>query len=83
MQTLRKGKKMRFEQALKAMRDGKKVTRLSDKDWKVIYWFSNNAICLQVVGLILGDEESYHIAETSFDYSDINASDWEIVQDDV
>lgn len=73
---------MRFEEALKAMREGKRVKRFA-YDFPAIYWFDFNkkTISLQVIDVYSGNEILDYIDETCFAYEDINADDWEIADD--
>lgn len=76
MQTLRKGKKMTFEEALKAMRDGKKVI-FKGRSYPLT--IKENCIC----ELYRTTDNDYYEPLQSINVCNIMRNDWEIVQDDV
>lgn len=65
-----KGKKMTFEQALKAMREGKKITRKGQS----YYFYIQDGQAFFATNLCSG-------YECLFDYEDVTAEDWEIIDD--
>lgn len=77
MQTLRKGKEMTFEEALKAMREGKKVI-FKGKTFPLAIKY--NCICEFHQ---LSDGSCYYESLSMIDACYIMRDDWEIVQDDV
>lgn len=74
---LRKGKEMRFEQALKAMREGKKV-RLKDED-SVYFLLKGYLVCLLRKKSEYADEITANVYLGNYD---IMSENWEIVEDE-
>ena len=66
---------MRFEQALQAMREGKKVKR---PIYDVVYVISNNEIRYRHT---FGKCEVYEFGFNAIENTDILAEDWEIVDE--
>lgn len=65
---------MRFEEALKAMREGKKVNPNCYKDSKYIYYLDRNG--KQIILILYGNEVA-----TTFNYQEIMSEDWEIIDE--
>ncbi len=61
---------MTFEQALKAMREGKKITRKGQS----YYFYIQDGQAFFATNLCSG-------YECLFDYEDVTAEDWEIIDD--
>lgn len=67
---------MKFEEALKCMRKGKKVKRPC---YDVVYVISHNEIRYRHT---FGQGEVYEFGLTAIQKEDIMAEDWEVVEDD-
>lgn len=67
---------MTFEDALKCMREGKKVKRPC---FDVVYVISNNEIRYRHT---FGQGEIYEFGLTAIQIEDIMAEDWEVVEND-
>ena len=79
MQTLRKGKEMRFELALKAMREGKRVRK------RKVEYFDSNVVFYIIENKMFHDNidtGAYKVATSSLRTDFIVNSDWEVVEDE-
>jgi len=69
---------MKFEDALKAMREGKKVTR---KDWALVLG-TPEYYCVLNGKFVFYSGIEYYESCISISGKDILAEDWEVVEDD-
>ena len=71
---------MRFEEALKAMREGKKVNPCCYSDWKCIYHLDMNK--REIILDVYSDGELFESnVSGTFNFEEIMSEDWEVVDE--
>ena len=70
-----------FEEALKCMREGKKVNPCCHSDWKCIYHLDMDK--REIILDVYDDDKLFQSGVSStFNFDEIMAEDWEVVEDD-